>query len=179
MARSLISIFGDHPLQHLGGVVPTSFEEVVCVACMKSCAFLRAYQLHPQPVRVGGEEGGGGVCVDVTGKGEGEEDTKEAEPSHGKPAAAIAKTTSGTGHSNKGLDESKGVMDGEQEAQVSDKQTSETGTCELRRRKATTGDLGGAEGSSGGAGFFGDNWRTKLCRCADCKVPTHLSFHVS
>ena len=71
-----------------------------------------------------------------------------------------------------------GLAVGRQDEQESVGSREERG-CELVRRRAV---LGGWEGVTG-AGYFDEQWRTQLCRCALCKVGgtlegiTHLPTH--
>ena len=78
-----------------------------------------------------------------------------------------------------GRQDTGGSKDGETESQQESVGGGEEGGCELVRRRAV---LGGWEGVTG-AGYFDEQWRTRLCRCASCKVGGALEgitkFHIS
>ena len=138
---------------------------MVCDACMKTCDFLRAYQLHSQPVRVGRDEEGGSDSVNVTSE------AGRTETVSGSEGGVNRLSEGGSAVGSRKEDEQEGVGSREERG------------CELVRRRAV---LGGWEGVVTGAGYFDEQWRTQLCRCASCKVSgtlegiTHLpSSHTS
>ena len=123
---------------------------------MKTCNFLRAYQLHSQPVRVRRDEEGGSDSVNVTSEQGRTETVRGSE-------GGVRLSEEG---SAAGRQDTSGSKDGETESQQESVGGGEEGGCELVRRRAV---LGGWEGVTG-AGYFDEQWRTRLCRCASCKV---------
>ena len=136
---------------------------------MKTCNFLRAYQLHSQPVRVRRDEEGGSDSVNVTSE---QGRTETVRGSEG--GVRLSEEGSAAGRQDTG-----GSKDGETESQQESVGGGEEGGCQLVRQRAV---LGGWEGVTG-AGYFDEQWRTRLCRCASCKVGGALEgitkFHIS
>ena len=122
---------------------------------MKTCDFLRAYQLHPQPVRVGRDEEGGSDSVNVTSEAGRTETVSEG------GVGRLPERSSAVGSQNTG--------DSQGDKQEGGGSREERG-CELVRRRAVLGDWEGVTG----AGYFDEQWRTRLCRCASCKVDDTL-----
>ena len=143
---------------------------MVCDACMKSCDFLRVYQLQPEAVRVRRDidEEGGSDCVDVAGKegtlSGGAEIASSHQPVEESGSAGVDGQDTGNRKEN-----GKAVSQREEQSVAGDGVKDghvDRGGCELMRLRAVLGDW---ERLSG-AGYFGEQWRTRLCTCTSCKV---------
>lgn len=98
-------------------------------------------------MRVGRDEEGGSDSVNVTSEAGRTETVSGSE-------GGVSRLSEGGSAVGRQDDEQEGVGSREERG------------CELVRRRAV---LGGWEGVTG-AGYFDEQWRTQLCRCASCKV---------
>lgn len=143
---------------------------MVCDACMRSCDFLRVYQLQPEPVRVGKEEEGGGGGVDVTDK-EGTLSGGEKTELSGSHLPVEESGSAGVEGQDTGdsKDKAAAVSQRDEQSVRGDAEKDghgDVGGCKLMRLRAVLADWEALRG----AGYFGEQWRTRLCRCASCKV---------
>ena len=145
--------------------MPDSYEEMSCDSCMKSHDFLHLYKQQSSPIRVTKEATNDSntaqLHLDVTESeprnenGESKNETSESKNGESKTLTLETATTSTTPPTDSGVDKKH--------------------QCELERRKtmlSTTFSEApsseGAIGDSAGPGFFGEGWRSQLCRCASC-----------
>lgn len=69
------------PGQHLQGVTPPSYEEMVCNSCMESCDFLQSYQQQTTPTTIEKESENNNDSLDVTNGSCSESGGNVADPS--------------------------------------------------------------------------------------------------
>lgn len=163
--------------------MPSFYEEMGCDACMRSHDFLRAYQLHPQPVRVGREKEEEEGSVNVTSDG-GDVGRERSEPQRTGEQGSLVPDSGSNGEPSRKSDTAGRTMETEAARTAATTQASEsvsssssadvsTATKPLTSVEETEGVRTAETSSSGGVGggrreacelarrmeVLGDGWR--------------------